>query len=78
MPVSPTEAERITSNLFDIGELEIAARHKTNGPLMALAGRARAKSPQHLVLINALVSVGPYDFHRARTAWGVNFNGGWL
>lgn len=67
MAILPHEAQGVVPDLLNVLEHEAAARVKAYWPLMPLADRARAKSAQHFVRVDAAVPILPINLKRVAT-----------
>jgi len=68
--VTPPKPERVVADLFDVSELEVAARLKLNDAGMALAAGTRAVTANDLVWVARAVAVGPGDLELSSTVGG--------
>lgn len=63
--VAPDESNGVIADRLNVAELEVPPFDESDGALVSLAVRTRAKAPQDLMRIHAPMSVRPVDLHDA-------------
>src|ERR1043166_1556662 len=64
--ITPGKLESIVSDLLDVADLEVTARHVLDRAAMALTVRAGAVAPEDVMGKDGLVAVRPLDLHDLR------------
>lgn len=65
--IAPGELQGVVSDLLDVAQDEITARHVVDRASVTLAMRARTITAQDLMRQNAFVAIGPRDLHDLRS-----------
>ena len=65
--IAPSKLQGVVSDLLDVAQNKITARHVIDGASMTLAMRARTITAQDLMGQNAFVAIGPRDLHDLRS-----------